>query len=288
MGHEGRPHSTAARVIAGTRIPTFVYGTAWKEERTAELVCEALAAGFRGLDTANQRRHYNEAAVGEALSRAGVARKDIFLQTKFTYRAGQDHRLPYDPHAPIASQVVQSFDSSLVHLDTDAIDSYLLHGPAGGSGWGADDVEAWGAMESLYDAGRVKYLGVSNVAREQLEALLRIARVRPMFVQNRCFALLGWDAAVRGICEREGLVYQAFSLLTANRQFLGHPIVGAVARAHERTPSQIVFRFALDIGMIPLTGTSDRRHMAEDLEVYEFHLSDDECTAIEGVAGQSP
>ena len=83
--------------------PTFLYGTAWKEERTSALVELALQAGFRGIDTANQRRHYFEGGVGQALAaayRAGVVtRADLFLQTKFTYRPGQDHRLPYDPHA---------------------------------------------------------------------------------------------------------------------------------------------------------------------------------------------
>src|ERR1700683_1732448 len=84
-------------------IPDFLYGTAWKEDRTAALVELALQSGFRGIDTANQRRHYFEAGVGEGLAaayRAGVVtRSDLFLQTKFTYRDGQDHRLPYDPQA---------------------------------------------------------------------------------------------------------------------------------------------------------------------------------------------
>src|SRR5216117_2073776 len=92
-------------------IPDFLYGTAWKEDRTPALTELALDAGFRGIDTANQRRHYFEAGVGEALAAAfaaGLARDDLFLQTKFTYAGGQDHRLPYDPRAPLATQVEQS------------------------------------------------------------------------------------------------------------------------------------------------------------------------------------
>src|ERR1700678_4121956 len=96
--------------------PAFLYGTAWKEERTAGLVGLALRAGFRGIDTANQRRHYFEGGVGEALESAYAAgvvtRSELFLQTKFTYRPGQDHRLPYDPSAPLATQVAQSLASS--------------------------------------------------------------------------------------------------------------------------------------------------------------------------------
>src|SRR5262245_46902613 len=114
--------------------PTFLYGTAWKEERTLFLTELALRAGFRGIDTANQRRHYFEGGVGQALTaayRSGlVTRADLFLQTKFTYRDGQDHRLPYDPEARPSDQVAQSMASSLEHLGTDYVDSFVLHGPA--------------------------------------------------------------------------------------------------------------------------------------------------------------
>ena len=106
--------------ISGVRVPRFLYGTAWKEDETERLTGLALRAGFRGIDTANQRRHYHEAAVGQAVAAANeqglAARDDLFLQTKFTFVRGQDHRLPYDPGAPIPTQVEQSFASSLAHL----------------------------------------------------------------------------------------------------------------------------------------------------------------------------
>src|SRR5437773_7971947 len=120
-------------------IPDFLYGTAWKEDRTPALTELALRMGFRGIDTANQRRHYNEAGVGEGLAaayRAGVVtRADLFLQTKFTYRGGQDHRLPYDPAARLSVQIEQSLAGSLEHLATDHMDSLVLHGPASAHGW---------------------------------------------------------------------------------------------------------------------------------------------------------
>ena len=116
---------------AAVPIPRFLYGTAWKENETQRLTELALRQGFRGIDTANQRRHYHEVAVGQAIAEAIesglVVRGDLFLQTKFTFQSGQDHRLPYDPAASVSTQVEQSFISSLEHLHTEFIDSYVLH-----------------------------------------------------------------------------------------------------------------------------------------------------------------
>ena len=272
-------------MIDGVRVPRFLYGTAWKEDETARLTLLALEQGFRGIDTANQRKHYHEAGVGHAVAeaiRCGlVAREDLFLQTKFTFRSGQDHRLPYDPAAPVATQVEQSFASSLQHLQADVIDSYVLHGPAGDEGLSEADWEAWRAMEAIHDSGRARLLGISNVTADQLRLLCAVARVRPRFVQNRCYAVLGWDREVRAFCAANGIVYQGFSLLTANRQVLTHPDMERIARQHGKSAAQIVFRFALDIGMIPLTGTADAVHMRSDLDVFDFRLDADEIAVVE-------
>src|SRR5271170_3876548 len=156
-------------------LPDFFYGTAWKEDRTPALTELALRMGFRAIDTANQRRHYFEAGVGQGLAaayRAGVvARSDLFLQTKFTYRAGQDHRLPYDPALSLSVQVAQSLASSLEHLATDYVDSYVLHGPSSGYDWTVADIEVWEAMKKERDAGRARLLGVSNVSLGHLERM---------------------------------------------------------------------------------------------------------------------
>src|SRR2546427_4154343 len=171
------------------RVPDFLYGTAWKEDRTRALTELALRMGFRGIDTANQRRHYFEGGVGQGLaaaSRAGViTRADLFLQTKFTYQPGQDHRLPYDPTADLATQVAQSLASSLEHLGTDHVDSYVLHGPASGHGWTDDDAEVWVAMVKERDAGRTRFLGVSNDGLWHLEEMAATGAEAPTFVQNQ-------------------------------------------------------------------------------------------------------
>ena len=262
----------------------LIYGTAWKEQRTEELTLLALRCGFRAIDTANQRKHYVEAGVGAALARAGIPRDQLFLQTKFTYARGQDHRLPYDPAAPIGEQVAQSFASSLEHLGTTYLDSYVLHGPAAAYDIVEADIAAWRAMEALHAAGKVRHLGISNVTAEQLVALCGIAKVAPAFVQNRCYASEGWDAAVRAICRERGITYQGFSLLTANRRELQRPLVDEIAMRLDRTREQVVFRFAIQLGIWPLTGTSDEQHMREDLAATDFSLTADDVRALETIA----
>jgi diketogulonate reductase-like aldo/keto reductase len=269
-------------------VPGFLYGTAWKEQETERLTGLALEAGFRGIDTANQRRHYFEAGVGAAVRKAiasGVVRReDVFLQTKFTYSGGQDHRLPYDPNAAPATQVRQSFASSLEHLQVDSIDSYVLHGPASRRGLTASDREVWRTMEELQAAGRTRFIGVSNVALDQIQDLWTHAAVPPSFVQNRCFASLGWDRAVRDFCREKGIVYQGFSLLTANGRELQHPAFLRLVARVGKSPAQVVFRFAQQIGMLPLTGTTDAAHMREDLASDRFELSGEDVRLVETFA----
>lgn len=263
--------------------PTFVYGTAWKEDRTARLVELAIQNGFRAIDTANQRKHYFEVAVGQGLAAAyatGVVRRaDLFLQTKYTYLPGQDHRLPYDPSAALAQQVAQSMASSLEHLGTEYVDSYVLHGPASGHGWTEYDAEVWAAMQRERDAGRTRVLGVSNVNLRHLEQMLE----KPAYVQNRCFARLGWDRGVREFCRDNGIIYQGFSLLTANPEVFQHPLIHQLAVRENATLPQIVFKFAQAVGMLPLTGTSDAEHMRQDLASNSIHLSEDEVAQIESL-----
>jgi len=269
--------------------PTFLYGTAWKEDRTAALAEQALRAGFRGIDTANQRKHYFEPGVGEALTsvyREGiVTRPDLFLQTKFTYQRGQDHRLPYDPAASLSVQVAQSLTGSLEHLRTDYVDCFVLHGPASGYGWTQDDAEVWEAMGRERDAGRTRHLGVSNVSLEHLEEMEASRAELPDFVQNRCFARLGWDREVRAFCQKQKIVYQGFSLLTANPEVLEHPPFINIATEFNATPAQVVFAFAQAIGILPLTGTSDPEHMRQDLNSLQLTIPAEIVHAIEAMAG---
>ncbi len=265
-------------------VPDFMYGTAWKKEHTTRHVIEAVGAGFRAIDTANQLIHYDESLVGDsllALAQQGIARERLFLQTKFTSVSGQDHRTPYDPSAAVAEQVEQSFESSLAHLRTDYLDSYVLHGPCAREGLTRDDWDIWAAMERLYQSGRVRMIGISNVRPAQLHHLCERAAVIPMMVQNRCYAALGWDRDVRTICKTRRIIYQGFSLLTANIDVLNDPAVTAMAARVGTGPAQIIFRFAQQAGMLPLTGTTDVQHMKDDLAVGAFDLTPQELARLE-------
>ncbi len=267
-------------------IPSFMYGTAWKKEATTRLVVEAVEAGFTAIDTANQLIHYDEARVGEALlnlAKQRITRDKLFLQTKFTPVGGQDHRTPYDLDASITKQVMQSFESSLAHLHTDYLDSYILHGPYHRHGLGPEDWEVWSAIESLYDAGKAKMIGVSNMTAEQLRQLCAGATHKPMVIQNRCYAAFGWDMDVREICKAHRIIYQGFSLLTANREVFAESDIRAIAAKHRASLAQVVFRFAQQVGMLPLTGTTNIQHMKEDLRADSITLSSEDLQLISKV-----
>jgi diketogulonate reductase-like aldo/keto reductase len=275
--------------MSHAEIPKLLYGTAWKEERTEALTALALQQGFRGIDTANQRKHYFEAAVGRAVQSAlvegRVRRSELFLQSKFTFRGGQDHRLPYDAQADTETQVRQSLASSLEHFSTDYLDSFVLHGPSTRAGLQPEDVAAWRAIEALAGEGRTRFIGVSNFTLEQLRELLALAKVPPRFLQNRCYARTGWDRKLRQLCAEHGVTYQGFSLLTANRAELSSAPARQLAERRGHSVEELVFAFAAAVGMLPLTGTSSARHMQQDLGAVRLVLDAAEIRLIETLSG---
>lgn len=288
----------------------YLYGTAWKEETTADCVYRALESGFRAIDTANQRKHYYEIGVGEAILKGyellNLKREELFIQTKFTYVGGQDNRIPYDPNDPYHKQVADSFKSSLDHLHTDYLDSYILHGPNSSGAINQADTEVWLAMENLYKEGKVKNLGVSNVDLRQLISLYEFANIKPHFIQIRCFAVRGWERDLREFCRKHQITFQGFSLLTANREYLGPTVfknekrkspqmeflnqldpmtpIGRLVAETGKTPAQIVFKFCHQVGILPITGTTTTEHMKMNLDINDFSLSSDQLKLVENIA----
>jgi len=280
----GQAGGDPGRVVsaAGVRMPRIIYGTAWKKERTADLVAMALRAGFRGLDTACQPKHYHEPGVGEGLAAViaeGLARADVYVQTKFTPLRGQDpENLPYDGDAAVGEQVRQSFAASLRNLRTDYLDALVLHSPYPED---KDTLEAWSAMEELCDAGGVRQLGVSNCYElDRLKMIYEAARVKPAVIQNRFYAKTGYDREIREFCRSTGVLYQSFWTLTANPEVLAQPVLKDLAQTYKRTPAQLFFRYLTQQGIVCLTGTSSREHMAQDLAIFDLVLNTAECEQI--------
>ena len=169
-------------------------------------------------------------------------------------------------------------------LQTDYVDSLVLHGPYGGHSITNNDWEVWSAMEEQQKNGSCRLLGVSNISAPQLKQLYDGSKIKPSIVQNRCFAAQAWDYDVREICRDKNIVYQGFSLLTANSQFLFKPSIQDIADRYEKTIPQLVFRFSLQMGMLPLTGTTDEEHMKQDLDIFGFELTKDEVQILENIA----
>ena len=270
------------RSALGVNMPGLIYGTAWKKERTADLVVKAIQAGFRGIDTACQPKHYDEPLVGEALHKLeehGIERETLFIQTKFTPLSGQDPRqVPYDKDATIESQVNQSFEASLRNLQTQYVDSLVLHSPVAPR---ALLMKLWGAMETIQKTGAARQLGISNCYDTKvMRQLYADANVKPAVVQNRFYKKTGYDADLRNWCSNHGVIYQSFWTLTANPHILADKALRTIARKYNKTEAQIFFRHLNQSGIVVLTGTCSEQHMREDLGIFDFELSADDLKNV--------
>lgn len=267
------------------KIPKLIYGTAWKKERTTELVHMAIRNGFRGIDTACQPKHYDEHLVGEALSRLyekGLKREELFLQTKFTPISGQDPKsIPYDPRDSIEQQIAYSFEVSKKNLRTDYLDSYVLHS----SIFPYEHLlSAWSAMEKIYKRGDALHLGISNCYDlELLKHLYRDAHVKPSYVQNRFYSQSGYDKELRMWCDSHNIVYQSFWSLTANPHILNSDILGELAKKYTKSEAQIFYRYLSHKGIVPLIGSTSTLHVEQDLSIFELYLNDEEIKSIDAL-----
>lgn len=256
------------------RIPCMLYGTAWKKERTADLVALALENGFRGIDTACQPKHYEEALVGEGVTRfyeKGGKREELFIQTKFTPLSGQDpQRLPYDAQASLEEQIITSCNVSKQNLHTEYLDSLLLHSPLFPY---AHLLSAWQTLESLCQRGDTHQIGISNCYDlSLLQQLYADARIKPSIVQNRFYSDSHYDTSLRAWAKEQGIIYQSFWTLSANPHILHSPTIQTIANTYGKNAEQIFYRYVVHKGIIPLNGTTSTQHMKEDLSIFEFAL----------------
>lgn len=261
----------------------MLYGTAWKKENTARLVHEALDVGFRGVDTACQPKHYDEAGVGAGiaafLGNGKATRSDLYIQTKFTSVDGQDpKRMPYDSKLPLREQVLQSCEVSRTNLGVDVLDCLVLHSPMRTQD---QTLIVWSAFEELVAAGAVRTLGMSNCYDlPTLRAVWEHAQVKPAVLQNRFYRDTGYDVGLRQFCTQVGIKYQSFWTLTANPHLLNHETVTRVAARLQWTPAQAFLRCLTQIGIVPLIGATTPVHMAQDLAIFRGELSPTEIKSI--------
>ncbi|MDD2906005.1 MAG: aldo/keto reductase [Sulfurimonas sp.] len=265
-----------------TEMPKIIYGTAWKKEKTAAFVVQAVEAGFRAIDTACQPKHYFERGVGDALAilkTKGFKRSDIFLQTKFTPLAGQDpNAIPYDKNASLKTQVAESFEVSKKNLQTDYVDALVLHSPLFPF---AKLLEVWRAMELLYKNAEALQLGISNCYDlALLQRLYEEAQIKPSIVQNRFYADTGYDKELRKWCREKNIRTQSFWTLSANPHLLASKTIVKIALKYKKSEAQILFNYLYTQGVTPLSGTTSAEHMQEDLQAFDFVMSDDEKRSI--------
>ena len=270
--------------LAGVLMPKIIYGTAWKEALTTDYVYEAIMCGFRGIDTACQPKHYQEELVGKGIAKAikelGLQRREIFIQTKFTSLDGQDSkRIPYDKNAELPDQVKQSIAKSLENLQTDYIDSLVLHSPMNTHD---ETMTVWKVFEESIGKGEVKQLGISNIySLKQLEKIWNESNIQPAVIQNRFYMKSGYDKEIREFCRKNKVFYQSFWTLSASPQILASDEIFSIAKKRNCTPEQAYFKFVMQLSIVPLTGTTSKQHMKQDLAVLEMEeLTKDEMESI--------
>jgi diketogulonate reductase-like aldo/keto reductase len=186
--------------------------------------------------------------------------------------------VPYDKNSPLELQIAQSFETSKKNLQTEYVDSLVLHSPMAPHGL---LMTAWNAMEKIQKTGGARQLGISNCYdTEVIRSLFADADVKPAVVQNRFYQETGYDANLRHWCSNHGVIYQSFWTLTANLHILASNTVRTIAQKYKKTEAQIFFRYLSHSGIVPLTGTSSEQHMKEDLGIFDFELSSEDLKNV--------
>jgi methylglyoxal/glyoxal reductase len=256
--------ASTVRLNNGVEMPWVGFGTFKSEpgKTTEQAVAWALEIGYRHVDTA--ALYANEADVGRAVRASGISRSDIFVTTK-VWNADQG----YDA-------ALRAFEESSRRLGLGVVDLYLIHWPVPGR-----FVETWRALEKLYADGRVRAIGVSNFKVHHLEELAKASSVTPAVNQVefhpflRQPELLAYDQA-------KGIRHEAWSPLTRGRS-LDNPVVVGVARAHGRTPAQVLLRWDLQHGVVTIPKSVHRERIAENAALFDFVLTPQEMEAIDGL-----
>lgn len=265
----------------GVRIPCVGYGTYKAADGNgSEVIRMALEAGYRYFDTASF--YQTEAYVAEALRDSGIARNEVFLASKMW-----KDEMGYE-------QTMAAFQRTLERLETDYLDLYLIHWPrphAGYADWKQLDLDTWQAMEELYQAGKIRAIGLSNFLPQHIENLLQHGRVTPMVNQIEFHPGHTQEATVQ-YCQAHGIQVQAWSPMGRTR-VLNDPLVQELAEAHGVSAAQICLRYAVQRQVIPLPKASSTERMKQNQDLFSFALSQEEMFRLDtmpptGWSGQHP
>jgi 2,5-diketo-D-gluconate reductase A len=260
-----------------TTIPQLGYGTlalqpdreATDENTTlaAQTVSEALQAGYRHIDTA--QAYGTEPGVGQAIAGSGIPREEIYITSK----------LANANHAP--DDLKRSFEQTLTYLGTDQIDLFLVHWPLP-TLYDGDYVSTWKAVTQIVADGRARSAGVSNFQPAHLERIIAETGITPAVNQVELHPYFA-NPNVRAACAHYGVAVEAHSPLGHNNAELTDPTLQQIADAHSRSVAQILLRWHMQHGVIAIPKSARPERMAENLDVFDFELDDDQMNAIDAL-----
>jgi diketogulonate reductase-like aldo/keto reductase len=252
---------------SGGNIPAIGFGTWQLSPDDAERsVAEALKAGYRLIDTAKIYR--NEATVGKAINQSGLPRADIFLTTKL-WNSDQGY-----------NSALTAFSESLKKLGQEYIDLYLIHWPGEGS---ERRLESWRALEEIQKTGQVRAIGVSNFTIRHLEELLEHSSVVPAVNQIEFHPFIyEQQRELLEYCQKHGIVFEAYSPLAQGH--LSDDILVSIGNKYQKSASQVMLRWAIQKGTVPLPRSRNSQHIRQNLEVFDFELSDEDISAIDNLS----
>ena len=262
------------KLINGVEIPCIGFGM-WQtpDNKTGvNAVKSAIQAGYTHIDTA--QAYGNEDCVQKAIAESGVNRKDLFITTKL-WNTNHSYDL-----------TMKSFEESLRKLGTDYVDLFLIHWPNPASfrdHWQKANAESWKAMEELYEAGKIRAIGISNFRPHHIEALLETAKIKPMVNQIRLCPGETQDEVV-DYCKAQGMVIEAYSPLGTGKIF-DVPQMKELADKYGKSIAQICVRWSLQRGYLPLPKSVTPSRIEENLKVFDFELEDADVALIAGLTG---
>lgn len=262
-------HVPAITLANGVDMPALGFGTSPMGDGRAEAaVTEAIHTGYRLIDTAENYR--NEGGVGRGIRASGVDRDEIFVTTKFNKRWHGE------------SEARQAFANGAERLGLERIDLLLIHWPNP-----EQDryVEAWRGLIELLEEGTVRSIGVSNFKPAHLDRLLEETGVAPHVNQIQLDPRIG-RAEERAYHAAHGIVTESWSPIGAGGDLLAEPAIVDLARRRSRTPAQIVLRWHVQLGLIPIPKSSKPERMAENIDVFDFELSEGEMDELAALDGQ--